>query len=256
MINFGISSTIIRNKEVYAAIDTIGKSVFNWIEIRCEETHFKYEDVIEIKRVRESLRKNRIKGCSLHPPGWVDIANEEEWTRMKSVREVEKIILVAQRLKISRVIVHPGYKDGSLEQSIKSLNEIVEFGKVWKVDPVLENTFPGHFGSEPLTLKNIASEFDLSICLDTSHAAAKGGRVEEFLIMLGERIKHFHISDSNKEGKDDHLMPFEGKINWNPVIAFISEFDGYIVFELPPIEDLNETLNTLCKITDKWQKKI
>ncbi|MBA7620845.1 endonuclease 4 [subsurface metagenome] len=254
MIEFGISSTIANDKDIYSTIDLVGKSSFKWIEIRCDLPHFKYEDTGEIKKVKKHLKKERIKAIALHPPGWVDLSTGEEWVRMKSVREVEKTILVADRLKTPRVIVHPGSKSGLLKQTRISLNEIKEFANEWKVEPILENTIPPYFGSEPEVLKSLSNEFDLNICLDTSHAAAKGGRVEEFLIMLGERIKHFHISDSYMEGGDDHLLPLQGKIDWLPLEEFLNEFDGYIIFELPPQKNLNETLKILYKISNEWKK--
>ncbi|TET99524.1 MAG: sugar phosphate isomerase/epimerase [Candidatus Stahlbacteria bacterium] len=254
MIEFGISSTIANDKDIYSTIDLVGKSSFKWIEIRCDLPHFKYEDTGEIKKVKKRLKKERIKAIALHPPGWVDLSTGEEWVRMKSVREVEKTILVADRLKTPRVIVHPGSKSGLLKQTRISLNEIKEFANEWKVEPILENTIPPYFGSEPEVLKSLSNEFDLKICLDTSHAAAKGGRVEEFLIMLGERIKHFHISDSYMEGGDDHLLPLQGKIDWLPLEEFLNEFDGYIIFELLPQKNLNETLKILYKISNEWKK--
>jgi sugar phosphate isomerase/epimerase len=254
MIEYGISSTIANDRDVYSAIDIVGKSKFKWIELRCDSPHFKYEDLSEIKKVKKRLKKGGIKAIALHPPGWVDLGTEEEWTRMKSVREVEKTILIANRLKTPRIIVHPGSKNGILKQVELSLNEIKEFADEWKVEPVLENTIPPYFGSEPEILKSLSNKFDLNICIDTSHAASRGDRIEEFLNKLSDRIKHFHISNSYMEGGDDHLIPFEGKIDWLPLKDFLNKFDGYIIFELPPQEDLNETLNKLYKVTNDWQK--
>lgn len=256
MIEFGISSMIADNKDVYYAIEIVGKSNFKWIELRCNSHHFKYEETSEIKKVNKQLKKEQIKAIALHPPGWVDLSTEEEWMRMKSVREVEKTILVANRLKTQRVIVHPGSKNGILKQAQQSLDEIKEFADEWKVEPILENTIPPYFGSEPENLKSLLNEFDLNICIDTSHAASSGDRIGEFLNKLSGRIKHFHISDSYMQGGDDHLLPFEGKIDWSPLKEFLNEFDGYIIFELPPQKNLNETLKTLYKISNEWQKNI
>jgi len=255
MINFGVSTTITKDRSISEALNAIGKSPFKWVEIRCDPGHFNYEDGKDIKEIQKNLRRNQIKASSLHPPGWVDIACSEEWTRMKSVREVEKTILVAEHLKVPIVIVHPGYKDGSLNQAEKSLKEIVEFSHEWKVNPILENTFPGYFGSEPKTLMYLAAKFDLSICLDTSHAAAEVNRIEEFLKLLGSRIRHFHLSDSNMEGNDDHLIPFEGKINWIPIMEFTNEFDGFIIFEILPAKCPEKTLALLDKIRNNWRSK-
>ncbi len=255
MINFGVSTTLTWDKDVYYAINAVGKSFFNFLEIRCEKGHFDFEDEQEIKKVKRVLKENRVKGSSIHPPKWVDIANKNEWTRMKSLREVEKTILVAKRLNIPRVILHPGQKNGSLEKVRESIQEILEFSQVWEVQPILENTFPGYFASRAEEIKNIVTEFDLPVCLDTSHAAAKGDNVEQFLKLLKNRITHLHLSDSNMKGKDDHLIPGEGKINWNPLVNFLSFFDGMAIFELHPVEKPDPILAKLNRIRINWQNK-
>ncbi len=255
MSNFGISTTLTMDSSVYSSLDAIGKSFFKWVEIRCESRHFDFEDERELKRIKESLRRNQLKVSSLHPPGCVDIATNDEWMRMKSVREVEKTILIADRLSAKRVIVHPGSLDGIIEQSEKSLEELVEFSEEWGIVLLLENTFPGYFGSEPKELIELATKFDLPICLDTSHATAKGDRIEEFLDLFCSRITHLHISDSNMEGNDDHLIPGEGKIDWYPIEEFIAQHDGYNIFELMPSEHPEEILSKLAKITDEWNRK-
>lgn len=254
MINFGISSTIKRNKPLQESIKLIGDSYFKWIEIRCEEGHFDYDRENEIKNIGKELRKNRVKVSSLHPPAWVDIGSCEEWTRMKSVREVEKCILISKKLNAERVIIHPGDREGSMNKLFESLEEIAGFAGEWDVMPLIENTFPGYIASEPEILLDISNRFNLSICLDTSHAAAKGDRVGEYIDRLGERIRHLHLSDSYQSGNDDHLIPGEGEITWEPLWKFLETFNGFIIFELPPDDKAEDTINQLDSIRMEWLK--
>lgn len=256
MIYFGISTTLTNDRTVYDSINAAGTSYFKWLEIRCRTDHFDFESPQEIEKVKAELQKNKLKVSSLHPPGWVDIASEDEWTRMKSVREVEKVILVANKLSAERVIIHPGKDKGKMPESIKSLQEIIPFAREWDVKPILENTFPGYFGSRVENLHELSDKMNLEVCIDTSHAAARGDRIKDFLDSYGNKITHFHISDSKMRGKDDHLIPGEGKIKWEIIEDFLPHFNGFIIYELMPSDNPEGTLKKLDKIKDRWRKKI
>jgi len=252
MFNFGISTTITDDRGVFAAVEIIGKSSFKLVEIRCEEGHFSYEDKAEIKKLKKMLKGESLSGISVHPPVWVDIANTEEWTRMKSLREVEKVILVANRLNIPRIILHPGKSDGDIEKASESLSELASFADEWGTEIILENTIPGNFGSGIEELKIISDKFNLPICIDTSHASAKENILNRLLGLFEDRIKHFHLSDSMMKGSDDHLIPYEGKIVWEPIVNFMNTHEGVAIFEVPHHNN-TEIIEKLEKIKSQWE---
>ncbi len=252
MFNFGISTTITHDRDVFSAIKMIGESSFKFVEIRCEKGHFDYENKEEIKKVKDLLKKKSLSCVSLHPPLWIDIANREEWSRVKSLREVEKVILVAKRLKAPRIILHPGKKAGDIKKAIESLTELSEFGKEFNVNIILENTSPGNLGSRANDLRVLSDEFELPVCVDTSHASAKEDILNHMLQLFEDRIEHFHLSDSMNKGSDDHLVPYEGKINWEPVLSFLKNHDGFAMFEIYHPGDL-EIIRELEKIKKQWE---
>jgi len=255
MFAFGISTTISNDKDVFAAVDIIEKSSFKFVEIRCEKGHFNYEDKGEIKKLKTMLRKtSSLSAASLHPPVWVDIANTEEWMRMKSLREVEKVILVAKRLNIRKVILHPGKSIGDIEEAFTSLAELIDFANEWDTRIILENTFPDDFGSRINELQIISDKFNLPICVDTSHASAKENILNKFLDIFDSKIEHFHLSESMMRGSDDHLIPYEGKIVWEPVIEFMVAHEGIAIFEILPGES-SYIIENLEKIKSQWENK-
>ncbi|MEO0294055.1 MAG: sugar phosphate isomerase/epimerase family protein [candidate division WOR-3 bacterium] len=259
MVKFGISTVVMSDKDVFCSIEIIRKSSFKFIEIRCEKGHFNYEDIKEIKKLKATLKKNALTCSSLHPPLWVNIAAKEEWERMRSVREVEKIILVANRLGVPIVILHPGRGAGNIETSYLSLEEILDFAKEWRVQIVLENTFLGNFASHFSEFQAISNKFDVHLCIDTSHANAKEDQLDKFLEAFDGRIKHFHLSDSRMEGRDDHLIPYEGKINWKPITEFLNKSDGFAIFEILPRENFypegsDYIIRKLDEIKTRWEK--
>lgn len=252
MFDFGISTIIADDRDVFVALEIIGESSFKFVEVRCEEGHFNYEAKGEIKKLKMMLKKKSLKGISLHPPVWVDIANIEDWTRVKSLREVEKAILVANRLNIPRIILHPGKGAGDIGKASESLSELVSFADEWGVEMILENTFPGDFGSGIDELKILSDKFDLPVCIDTSHASAKENILRRLLDIFEGRIKHFHLSDSMMKGSDDHLIPYEGKIAWEGVADFVINHEGVAIFEVPHHNDV-KIMEKLEKIKNRWE---
>jgi sugar phosphate isomerase/epimerase len=251
MFTFGISTTITNNRDVFVGIEMIGKSSFKFVEIRCEKGHFNYEDKAEIEKLKIMLKEKSLKGISLHPPLWVDIANTEEWTRVKSLREVEKVILVANRLNVPRIILHPGNGPGDPGKAAESLGELIAFADEWDTKVILENTFPYAFGSRIDELQIMSDKFDLPVCIDTSHASAKENILNQFLDLFKGRIEHFHLSDSMMKGNDDHLIPYEGKIIWEPIVEFMSTHEGTAIFEIAPGRDSN-IIEKLEEIKSRW----
>ena len=242
------------DSDVFAAVETIEKSSFKLLEVRCEKGHFNHEDKEEIERLKSILKKKSLSAVSLHPPLWVDIANREEWMRMKSVREVEKVILVAKRLNISRIVLHPGMGAGNIEKAKESLSELVAFADEWDAKLILENTSPGNFGSDINDLQALSDAFKLSVCVDTSHGSAGVDILERLLDIFQDRIEHFHLSDSMMEGTDDHLIPGEGKINWEPVVDFMQTHRGFAIFEVS-CHNNPQVTRTLEKIVRRWENE-
>jgi len=57
---------------------------------------------------------------------------------------------------------------------------------------------------------------DLRICFDTGHAHMTCG-VQPAFQTLKERVVSSHVHD-NRHEKDDHLLPFDGEIDWEQTI--------------------------------------
>jgi sugar phosphate isomerase/epimerase len=62
-------------------------------------------------------------------------------------------------------------------------------------------------------------------CWDTGHAHKQGLRQGDGIRMLGSRLKTLHIQDNNGIW-DQHLLPYQGTIDWNEVIEALKEI-GY-----------------------------
>lgn len=71
------------------------------------------------------------------------------------------------------------------------------------------------------------------ICLvDTGHSYIVGEDAADTIRVLGSRVKGTHINDNSFIG-DDHLIPFDGRIDWDDVMKALADihYDGDITFE-------------------------
>ena len=259
-----ISTTLFKDKQVINELKKLKSSCLDGLELRLREGHFDYNEDGEIKELKKRAKKERIEIFSVHAPSGIDISSVNEWERVRSVREVEKAIVVAKRLGANYVIVHPGEErldgDVQIKKVKRSIAEIVDFSKIWKITILLENTQPGKIGDTPGELESILSMFDKSgigCCLDTSHLNLLGAKMSDAISSLHKYIKEVHISDNH--GKwDDHILPYDGNIDWNDFLGGLGDihFDGGFCFELAPVEDYFPVLDKIEEIYREWQGRL
>jgi len=252
-MNIAISSTLNKSDSIYDLIDSLKDSTIDKIEIRCESGHINYDDVDEIKRLKGYLKKREIIPLSVHPPGWINVGDSDEWNRIRSVREVEKCILIAKKIEAKSVILHPSESNGNLEFTEKSLEKIRDFSVEYGVEMFIENTFPDKYGSDLEDIKQLSSEFGVGVCFDTSHYFSNN-RTYQGISAIKGLTKEIHISDSNMNGKDDHLLPGEGKIDWKRIFDIFNIRNVDIVFELMPARDLKQRIKGVEEVIEEWSK--
>ncbi len=70
------------------------------------------------------------------------------------------------------------------------------------------------------------------LCLDTGHLLLTHGDFEEYITVLGKRIKALHIHDNDRTG-DNHLAPYTGLLPWEEFLTALKRvgYTGNINFE-------------------------
>jgi sugar phosphate isomerase/epimerase len=70
------------------------------------------------------------------------------------------------------------------------------------------------------------------VCLDTGHAHLMGGVIDA-AEALGGHLVTTHVHD-NAGRRDDHLVPFQGTINWSAFVMAMEKvgYDGVWMFEI------------------------
>ncbi len=75
------------------------------------------------------------------------------------------------------------------------------------------------------------------VTLDTSHLGASGVDPMRALSVLGDQLRHVHLSDSNLiPGRDEHRLPGRGKLPLKQMLSAIakSDYPGAISLEVKP----------------------
>jgi sugar phosphate isomerase/epimerase len=231
-------------------LDQILNAGFQKIEIFAARQHLDYVDKNHVRDVAQWFSDHGLELHSLHAPlysdadwgrsgGWgVSVAHLERRMRIDSMEEIKRAIAVAEQLPFRYLILHLGVPDEEydvrkFDAAFTSIEHLRIFAKSRGVQILLENT-PNELSTPERLLQFIhyTRMEDLRICFDTGHAHMTGDVVPAFQA-LKDRIVTTHVHDNRRE-KDEHLLPFDGGIDWGRTIREFRTVDGQfpVLFEL------------------------
>lgn len=202
--------------------------------------------------VFKNLKKEIIVHSSIEK---VNIESLNEWERVRSIREIEKSVPISNHLGAKYLIVHPSGKVSNenrkkaVENSLKSLNEIKEFAKLFEVQVLVEN-LPFSYLADNFNEMKIFVDNGFDICFDLGHSILTDDDPLVLIKSLRDKIKvlHFHSNDK----KDDlHLFRKEDFNLYENVLKLIDE-ETIVVFEFKNENDNRKNMmEFLNEYTDK-----
>jgi len=267
---FGISTMVYYQENIKKLLPLLNRYKLGNIEIRPNAKHFECQDMEIIEDIKKEIERFDISVKAIHMPmDDVDISSLEEYDRMRSVREIEKTIMTAVKLKADLVVVHPGGKCDCIEdrkkrmaKCIDSLHEIVDFSSNWGINIALENTLPGRLGDNwseiNEVLDKIPSEY-LGVCLDTGHYLINQRITEKVLLGLEnqpinweKKLIHMHIHDNNGK-KDLHVLPEEGSFPWDELFSYLKQikYQHLLVIESTEQVYIEDYLNKIKEVINR-----
>ncbi len=120
------------------------------------------------------------------------------------------------------------------EKCKMSLNELVHYSKDKNIKIAIENiSLPNHIEY----LLELLDDFDpreVGICLDTGHCHRLGEDLLQALELCKEKLITVHINDNPGKGSlDEHLLPYEGTINWKKFYKALvtNGYQGIFMYE-------------------------
>ena len=161
--------------------------------------------------------------------------------RELAVRETLLSLDLARVLPYETLVLHVGVPhehaaggDNQRDAARRSLEAIAERATDVDVALALE-VIPNDLSSADALVRLLESDIDVGdagVCLDFGHAHLAGDVVEAVETLSGYVIAT-HVHD-NKARQDDHLMPFEGSIDWAGALLALQKvgYDGRLTFEL------------------------
>jgi len=233
-MNYGLCTSMFAEERVNSHIlDKILAVGLRDLEIMAARQHLDYHDLNQVRDVAHWFSDHAVNLHSLHAPlfsdwNWgrsggllISVANLERRARIASMDEIKRALEVAEHLPFRYLVLHLGvpgeeYDLKKFDAAFTSLEHLNIFAKERGAEILLEN-IPSELSAPERMLTFFQyTRLDLKVCFDTGHAHLTGG-VQSAFHTLRERIAAIHLHDNHGE-KDDHLLPFEGKIDWAQTI--------------------------------------
>lgn len=185
--------------------------------------------------------------------------------RAERMDKMKKSIRAASLLGCKNWVIHPlmplgaddtvtGNEKGTWDINLRFMKELLSIAKEYGVTICLENMPMAKFSmAKPSAILKFVEEIgdeNFKICFDTGHASV----FEDLFLCdevrrLGDKIKVLHIHD-NKCGKDLHLMPYFGTIDWKAFAGALKDigYDGVFSLETSAPNKLPDFLFEKCSI--------
>ena len=233
-------------KDVLEEIKTTYKMGFDFVEIGIEgpaetpETLFKKK-----KQILNLLKKYKLFAIG-HTSWWIELGTQYEPVRKGWIEESKKIIRLCNELGIKLLNFH-SHSRGTyisdkfgkkivLKNFIKSLKELVEYGKKYNVEIMLENAAEKGEIKDFKDFKYVVDRVpSLKVHLDVGHAfiydEMKG--VENYIRAFKNKIVHIHMHDNHGKA-DEHLPIGAGSVDYKKVVKLLKgiKYNKTITFEI------------------------
>ena len=200
-----------------------------------------------------------------HGPWRSPPADSTATDRAERMDKMKKSIRMASLLGCKNWVIHPlmplgaddtvtGSEKGTWEINLRFMKELLTTAGEYGVTVCLENMPMAKFSlAKPSAVLELVEEIadeNFKICLDTGHAAVFDDiSLCDEVRRLGGKIKVLHIHD-NKCGKDLHLAPYFGTIDWKAFARSLKDigFDGVFSLETTAPGKLPDPLFEKCSI--------
>jgi sugar phosphate isomerase/epimerase len=260
---FGVSTRLYRHQRLTRDhVFEISAYGFETVELFAAQTHFDYHNPAVVSDLQQWLAEARLELHAVHAPvsdpannrpgEYMSIASAEPKARAQAMAEVERALQIARRIPIEVFVVHlgwprahKGFGGSNRDAARRSIEELFALSEPLGVRIAIE-VIPNDL-SRPGSLVHLAEEDleseDVGICLDFGHAHLEGDLVDAIEIVSGHLLS-IHVHD-NRGRADDHLVPYEGTIDWPAAITALQKvgYDGAMIFEIAGRGPTRDILN-------------
>ena len=256
---FGVSTHLFHEKRLCRDhLVDIAAHGFETVELFATRSHFDYRDAEVIAQLADWLRDTRLELHSVHAPivegmnggKWVGSfsnASGDEGRRKLAIQETRAALEIARVVPFRYLVLHLGMPaaeqappgDNQPAAARRSVEEIVELAGAVNVQVAVE-VIPNALSSPAALCSLIEDDLegvDVGICLDYGHANLLGD-VAEAIETISGHLLTTHVHDNGGK-RDDHLVPFAGRIDWDVAMMATQKigYDGILMLEVADTGD-------------------
>lgn len=273
---FGISTHLYHNYRLGREhLLEVAAHGFDRVELFATRTHFDYHNPAAIGDLQQWLAEARLTLHGVHAPigesfsggRWgppLTMASTDQDVRAKALNEAGLALQIARRIPFTVLVAHIGLPrtqhptpaDNSRDAARRSIGELLRLAQPLGVKLAIE-VIPNELsraGSLVHFIEEVLDSPDAGICLDFGHAHMDGDLVDA-IETVSEHLVTTHVHD-NRGRTDDHLVPFDGSIDWPGALTAIQKvgYDGTLLMEIAAHGSAKETLVKARKARERMEK--
>jgi sugar phosphate isomerase/epimerase len=248
---------------------------FESVELFATRTHFDYHNPAAVADLQQWLAEAGLTLHGVHAPigesfsggRWgppLSLAAVDPESRARAMEEAVLALQIARRLPFSVLIAHlglprtqnPSAGDNSREAARRSIDELQRLAGPLGVRVAVE-LIPNELsraGSLVHFVEDVLDAPAVGVCLDFGHAHMDGDVVDA-IETVAEHLITTHVHD-NRGRTDDHLVPFEGTIDWAAALTAVQKvgYDGMLLLEIAAHASAKDTLERARKARGRMEK--
>lgn len=257
-MDFGLSTHLFHAETLGPAhLDAIAAQGFAAVEVFATRSHVDYHDLQTGRDLAGWCKASGVRLHSVHAPiteflhgtTWgppYSTASSQAAHRTRTIEECTKALELASVAPYQYLVLHLGVPDEYAPPSgdnqrdavLKTLEALVPIAAGVGVRIAVE-VIPNALSTARELVRLIEDEEwpDLGICLDVGHARLQGDVVDALEMVAGYLVTT-HLHD-NGGRHDDHLLPFDGVIDWPELLIGFQKvgYDGTLMLELAAASD-------------------
>lgn len=251
-MRFGISTHLYHDQRLSREhLEEIAAHGFEAVEVFATRTHFDYHDAAAIDGLAAWLKDTGLALHGIHAPVSEGLGRGNQWgeaisnavsdtaRRQAAVREADAALNIARRIPADVFVVHLGTPveqggENNRTAAFRSVEEICRLAEPVGIRVALE-VIVNPLSDGASLVEMLERDLDAprtGICLDFGHAFLMGDVVDQIEI-VAEHLVTTHVHDNGGK-KDDHLVPFDGRINWDIALMTMQKvgYDGTYLMEI------------------------
>ena len=273
-MRFGISTHLFHDQRLSRDhLTQIAAHGFEAVEVFATRSHFDYHDVAAIAQLQEWLKETGLELHGIHAPIVDRMGAGDQWgepisnavgdtaRRQAAVREADAALNIARLIPANVFVVHLGTPasqggENNRAAAFRSIEDICRLAEPLGIRVALE-VIPNPLSDAASLVAMLERDLDFprtGICLDFGHAFLMGD-VADAIETVAEHLIATHVHD-NRGKQDEHLVPFEGKINWDMALMTMQKvgYDGTYLMELANTGSAAEVLRKGQAARKKFEK--